>query len=483
MTSCSVEENILKKVNHKKIDFKEKSFKEALSIPIFNNAYQKVAKNKGEFKSEDAARTALEDQYGFTIVTDSPVRIITDENGTIFYTILIEREVKEELVFENLVIKVEGEETSAAVFKYLMDEKGTVSESGEYFSPNVETSEFTDLNVAGKVFYNSDSGETCITTTQVMCNATWSGEPYNHIANLGCYQYAANHGLSNLYESSSTVCFGFVGSGGGGTPDGSSNNTGGLGGSGGGTDSIDVTPIPCRTANCIELDEIDCNTSKDDLISVFPNLSDADAELLANVINEKGKDYGIDNKFKLQHFLSQAAHETGGFNNIVSTENMNYTTAERLLKIFPKYFSLTDINKENPTQYVGNPELIGNYVYCCKNGNGNQASGDGYKYRGRGLIQLTGKDNYQNFQNNYNSIYGTNIDLINNPELLGNDKNIAIVSALWYFKNRVIEKTNLKNGIDETVKKVTLKVNGGTNGLPDRTTKFESCQETIDCIE
>lgn len=260
LNSCTQEKEFINEHNHPNIDFKEKSFKEALSLPLFNDALQKVSKQKGALRSEDAARTALEDQYGFTIVTDAPIRIITDQNGTVSYTILIEREVKEELKFENLMIKVENEETTAAIFKYLMERKGTISEAGEYFFPNVESSEFTDLNVAGKVFYNSDTGEACVTTTQVMCNATWEGEPYNHIANLGCYQYAAGHNYSNLYESSSTVCFGSGGGGGtgggtgsgGGSTGGSSNNTGGLGGSGGNNQPIDVTPIPCRTGNCME---------------------------------------------------------------------------------------------------------------------------------------------------------------------------------------------------------------------------------------
>ena len=254
LSGCTQEKEFINEHNHPKIDFKEKSFKEALSLPLFNDALKKVAKQKGALRSEDAARTALEDQYGFTIVTDAPIRIITDENGTVSYTILIEREVKEELVFENLMIKVEDEETAAAIFKYAMTGKGTISEGGEYFFPNVESSTFTDLNVEGRVFYNSDTGEACITTSQVMCNATWAGEPYNHIANLGCYQYAASHSMSNLYESSSTVCFGSGGGGGtgGGGTGGSSNNTGGLGGSGGNNEPIDVTPIPCRTGNCIE---------------------------------------------------------------------------------------------------------------------------------------------------------------------------------------------------------------------------------------
>lgn len=296
-SGCTQEKEFVNEHNHTKIKFEEVSFKQALSLPIFNNALQKVAKQRVAFRNDDAARTALEDQYGFTIVTDAPIRIVTDENGTVFYTILIEREVKEELVFENLMIKVEDNETTAAIFKYLMEGKGTISETGEYFFPNVETSEFTDLNVEGRVFYNSDTGEACVTTTQVMCNATWEGEPYNHIANLGCYQYAAGHSFSNLYESSSTVCFGSGGGGGGGTPDGSSNNTGGLGSSGGSTDPIDVTPIPCRTGNCIEADLLNkpCAQLKKladpTKLNIKPQIDILKQKVIANVQQEWGVNF------------------------------------------------------------------------------------------------------------------------------------------------------------------------------------------------
>lgn len=316
LSGCTQEKEFINEHNHRNIDFKEKSFKEALSLPLFNDALKKVAKQKGAFRSEDAARTALEDQYGFTIVADAPIRIITDENGTVFYTILIEREVKEELVFENLMMKVENNETTAAIFKYLMEGKGTISETGEYFFPNVESSEFTDLNVEGKVFYNSDTGEACVTTTQLMCNATWSGEPYNHIPNANCYVYGGSNGnnFSNLYESSSTVCFGSAGGDGGGTPDGSSNNTGGLGGSGGNNEPIDVTPIPCRTGNCIELDVI---------------LPDP-----CELINKLKNDVGFKLKMKV---LKDSRDDGDNFETMIvlenktipsETDNYTYTTAE-----------------------------------------------------------------------------------------------------------------------------------------------------------
>jgi putative chitinase len=91
------------------------------------------------------------------------------------------------------------------------------------------------------------------------------------------------------------------------------------------------------------LKDDDCDTSKEDLKKIFPSASDSDMELLASVINDKGKDFGIDNAIKLQHFLAQAGHEVGGFNNGFGTvESTKYTTKARILKIFPRYFSETD---------------------------------------------------------------------------------------------------------------------------------------------
>jgi hypothetical protein len=261
--SCTQEKEFVNEHNHSKIDFKEKSFKEALSLPLFNDALKKVAKQKGILRSEDAARTALEDQYGFTIVADAPVRIVTDENGTIFYTILIEREVKEELVFENLMIKVEDDETAAAILKYTMEEKGTQSETGEHIITGITDTEYTDLNVEGKMFFNGN-GDTCFDINVVLCNFA-DTRPAGHIATASCWYHFNNaQNASNIYYSTEVLCMndGFVIGGGGGDTggtggtDGSSNNTGGVGASGGDPEPIIVSPIPCRTGNCIEADVV-----------------------------------------------------------------------------------------------------------------------------------------------------------------------------------------------------------------------------------
>ena len=261
LSGCTQEKEFVNEHNHPKIDFKEKSFKEALSLPLFNDALKKVAKQKGALRSEDAARTALEDQYGFTIVTDAPIRIITDENGTVFYTILIEREVKEELVFENLMIKVEDEETAAAIFKYTMQEKATVNDVGETVVMDLVDTEHTDLNIEGKMFFNS-AGETCFSVNIVRCSYS-DDRPAGHIATADCYDFGSHNSVANLYNETEISCIGGSGIGmtggtggtGGGDAGGpSSNNTGGVGASGGTPDPVVVSPIPCRTGNCMEAD-------------------------------------------------------------------------------------------------------------------------------------------------------------------------------------------------------------------------------------
>lgn len=226
-----------------------------------------------------------------------------------------------------------------------------------------------------------------------------------------------------------------------------------------------------------------CNTSKEDLMNAFPHLTEQNAEILANALNTYGPDFGITNKHKLRHFLSQVAHETGGLSSLTGSENLNYTSADRLLTIFPRYFSYTDPSKENPNNYVGNPSMIANLVYCCgRMGNGSVESGDGYRYRGRGAIQLTGKSNYQNFQNFYNERYGQSIDLVNDPDILVNNPEIAILSAMWYFQNKVINKTKLAAGFDEPVREITKKVNGGFNGLSERINNHNICNININCL-
>lgn len=161
---------------------------------------------------------------------------------------------------------------------------------------------------------------------------------------------------------------------------------------------------------------------------------------------------------KLTHFLAQCAHESGNFKFV--KENLNYS-ADGLLKVFPKYFS-----KDTAEIAARKPEVIANIVYSNRMGNGDRASGDGWKYIGRGYIQLTGKSNYAAF----GKYIG--VDLVANPELV--ETKYPLTSAAWYFEVRKLWGI-AKQGIDEeTIKKITKLINGGTHGLADRISKTKT---------
>jgi len=163
--------------------------------------------------------------------------------------------------------------------------------------------------------------------------------------------------------------------------------------------------------------------------------------------------YSITTHLRLAHFLSQMAHETMGFKKF--EENLNYS-ASRLLEVFPNYF-----NNSTAQQYANKPKLIGSRVYANRYGNGNEQSGDGYKYRGRGFVHLTFKSNYQAYSN----YSGT--DIVNNPDLAAR-LDIALDIAGWYWKTRGI---NAFSDADDIIN-VNKKINGGTNGLADRKTRL-----------
>ncbi len=156
------------------------------------------------------------------------------------------------------------------------------------------------------------------------------------------------------------------------------------------------------------------------------------------------------------HFFAQTAHETGGFKAF--SENLNYS-ADGLQKIFGKYFP--GLLEE---QYARNPEKIANRVYADRMGNGAEASGDGWKYRGRGALQLTGKANYKAF-----SDYLKNPLIMEQPDLVAGE--LAFESAMFFFdKNKLWEICD-KGVTKETILALTKRINGGTHGLADREEK------------
>jgi len=182
------------------------------------------------------------------------------------------------------------------------------------------------------------------------------------------------------------------------------------------------------------------------------NIPDTIFDQLPNVIEK----FQINTTLRLSHFISQCAHESNNFKTL--SENLNYS-ADRLKKIFPKYFlgNMADL-------YARKPEKIANRVYASRMGNGDEKSGDGYKFRGRGALQTTGHDNYLALSKEMN------YDFIKDPDAVATT--YALSSAAFYFK-----KNNLFTICDQgsdvkTITAVTKKINGGLTNLNDRILLF-----------
>jgi putative chitinase len=174
-------------------------------------------------------------------------------------------------------------------------------------------------------------------------------------------------------------------------------------------------------------------------------------------IPETAQKFNITNPLRLAHFLAQCGHESAGFKAI--QENLNYS-ADGLKKIFPKYFpgNLSE-------GYARNPEKIASKVYGGRMGNGDETTKEGFKFRGRGYIQLTGKDNYTRF----GKFIGE--DTVANPDLVATKYPLA--SAAFFFDSNKLWDICDKGADDATVTAVTKRVNGGTIGLPDRIKHFK----------
>jgi putative chitinase len=180
-------------------------------------------------------------------------------------------------------------------------------------------------------------------------------------------------------------------------------------------------------------------------------------DTVINQIPEVSSKFGVNTPQRLAHFLAQTGHESGGFR--VTTENLNYS-AKGLTNIFKKYFT-----PESAQEYQRKPEKIANIVYANRMGNGNQASGDGFKFRGRGYIQLTGKNNYQAFDKTVED----NIEA--NPDLVATK--YPLLSAAWFWSKNGLNAIADTGAGEDVVTKITKRVNGGTIGLADRIAHFK----------
>jgi putative chitinase len=174
-------------------------------------------------------------------------------------------------------------------------------------------------------------------------------------------------------------------------------------------------------------------------------------------IPETAKKFNITNNLRLAHFLSQCGHESGGFKAV--SENLNYS-ADGLKRIFGKYFPGTLAES-----YAKQPEKIAARVYGGRMGNGDETTKEGFKFRGRGYIQLTGKSNYTNFT----KFIGE--DCVSNPDLVATKYPLA--SAGFFFDSNKLWAICDRGADDATVTAVTKRVNGGTIGLADRIKHFK----------
>ena len=203
----------------------------------------------------------------------------------------------------------------------------------------------------------------------------------------------------------------------------------------------DIKPVPSKT-NIMKLDKLKGHIPDD----VF------------NMIPDTVLKFEINTPLRLAHFLSQCSHESNGFK--VKNENLNYSS-KGLLTIFKKYFPSAIL----AAKYEKKPAMIANKVYSSRMGNGDEKSGDGYKFRGRGYIQLTGKQNYTLFGKSINE------DICETPDKISTD--YPLLSAAWFFTINGLHKIADTGATDLVVKRITERINGGTIGLDDRIKEFK----------
>lgn len=203
--------------------------------------------------------------------------------------------------------------------------------------------------------------------------------------------------------------------------------------------------------------------SIEQLRNILPNLRQDRAEELLPYLIATLEEFYINTPARIAAFMGQICHESSGLT--VFEENLNYS-ADRLLKVFPKYFKV-----DNVAAYERHPQKIANRVYASRMGNGDEASGDGWKYRGQGSIQLTGKENHLECGEDLG------IDLLNCPELASEKENTFRVAG-WFWSKR-----NLGNLADRgEFKEITRKINGSYNGLDERYTYYRKAKAALGII-
>ena len=224
----------------------------------------------------------------------------------------------------------------------------------------------------------------------------------------------------------------------------------------------DTTESPSTSPELNTTIDGDQLVTKDKLARIMPKAKATDLDKYLAAINEGLTKYSINTPLRIAHFIAQVAHESGSFK--YSSENLNYG-AKGLRSTFGKYFKTDELAEE----YARQKEKIANRVYGNRMGNGDENSGDGWRFRGRGLIQLTGKENYQKCAKDIG------IDIDRQPDKLATDPQAAVFAAAWFWNSR-----RLNNYADkDDVLTITKKINGGTKGLDDRKAYLERAKKTF----
>jgi len=216
-------------------------------------------------------------------------------------------------------------------------------------------------------------------------------------------------------------------------------------------------------------------------------------EAIAGALDDYARRYAVDTPLRLAHFLAQIGHES----SFRATEENGHYSVPRMREIFGCRGGLAQYDRAaddcrigadgqparlrpklwlEPDSYAGNPARLLAYVYANRLGNGDEASGDGYRYRGRGLVQLTGKANYAAFTEAHNARDSQDVvDFVAEPDLLLSELKYAIESAFHYWESR---KVNALADLDD-LEGVTRAVNGGLNGLQDRGARLERIKKAL----
>lgn len=200
--------------------------------------------------------------------------------------------------------------------------------------------------------------------------------------------------------------------------------------------------------------------TKERLKSFFEDTSEDVVDSYVDPLNKATSHFNINNTNRIAMFIAQVGYESSGLTR--TQENLNYR-ADRLVQEFPKYF-----NSGNAERYAYDPEKIANRVYANRMGNGSEQSGDGFKFHGRGLIQLTGRENYTNFAKKIGMNVDSIVDYVSTPEG-------AAMSAGWFWNERDLNKL----ADERNVVAVTKRINGGINGLAQRKKLFEEALKTF----